>query len=176
MLPLASLLLLVPSQTAAPPQAPPVVEAKTLPGVPGPLVPGYPDPARGFGASGMDMVIRERSRHGVNIPAVALPATSCQVKDRMDGISGWKAYRVEVPPHGGFHARLRGIHEAWFLVKVLDRWGRLGPGMLQNRIPTGNPEASYRNPKAEPSTVYIVVDTTETNVQGEDYTLTVTRN
>jgi hypothetical protein len=98
------------------------------------------------------------------------------VKDLITNISGWKAYRIEVPAHGGFKARLHSAHDGWFLVKVFDRWGREGEGMLQNRIPTGNPEASYRNPKAEASTVYIVVDTTELNMQGEPYTLPVSRN
>ncbi len=176
MLPIASLLLLAPSQTAAPPQQLPEVDVKTLPGVPGPLVPRYPDPARGPGTSRMEAMLRARARRGVNIPAVALPSGSFQLKDHISDSSGWKAYRLEVPAGGGFKVRLHGTHEGWFLVKVLNRWGTLEEGMLQNRIPTGNPEASYKNPKATPTTVYVVVDTTETDVQGEAYTLTVMRN
>ena len=176
MLPLASLLLLAPTQTAAPAQELPVVDAKSLPGVPGPLVPHYPDPSRGAGSTGMDAVLRARARRGVNIPAAALPPGSLRVKDRIPDTSGWRAYRIEVPAGGGFKVRLHGPHEAWFVVKVLNRWGTLEEGMLQNRIPTGNPEASYRNPKGAPNTVYIVVDTTENHATGEEYTLTVTRD
>ena len=173
MLPLT--LLLLPAMQAPAPVLP-KVDAKKLPGVPGPLVPRYPDPARGPGTTRMDLMIRGKARRGVNIPAVALPPGSCELSDQISDASGWKAYRVEVPPHGGFKVRLHGTHEGWFLVKVLDKWGRLGAGMLQNRIPTGNPEASYTNPTGAPSTVYIVVDTTETNLQGESYTLTLVRN
>jgi hypothetical protein len=176
MLPLASLLLLAPTQAAAPPQELPEVDAKTLPGVPGPLVPHYPDPSRGPGSDGMEASLRARARRGVNIPAAALPPGSLRVKDHIPDISGWRAYRIEVPAGGGFKARLHGLHEAWFVVKVLNRWGALEEGMLQNRIPTGNPEASYRNPKAAPTAVYIVVDTTESPMTGEAYTLTITRN
>jgi hypothetical protein len=124
----------------------------------------------------MDATLRARARRGVNIPAVALPAGSLRLKDHINDVSGWKAYRLEVPAGGGFKVRLHGLHEAWFLVKVLNRWGNLEEGMLQNRIPTGNPEASYKNPKGTPNTVYIVVDTTETNMQGEEFTLTITRS
>lgn len=173
MLPLAFFVL---PALQAPAPVPPVIEAKTLPGVAGPLVPHYPDPARGPGNSPMDMDLRARARRGVNIPAVALPDGSIQVADHIPDISGWRAYRIEVPAHGGFKARLHSTHEAWFVVKVFDRWGREGEGMLQNRMHTGNPEASYRNPKNAPSTVYIVVDTSETNLQGEAYTLAITRN
>jgi hypothetical protein len=176
MLPFASLLLLAPAQAAAPPQDLPEVDAKTLPGVPGPLVPHYPDPSRGPGSDSMEAALRIRARRGVNIPAVALPPGSLRLKDHIADLSGWRAYRIEVPAGGGFKVRLHGVHEAWFVVKVLNRWGALEEGMLQNRIPTGNPEASYRNPKAGTATVFIVVDTTMTSVQGEEYTLTVTRN
>ena len=176
MLPLATLLITLSAPAAPPAPKPQVMEARKLPGVPGPLTPCYPDPAQGLGPRDLDWAIRERARHGVNIPAVALPDASCQVSDRMDSVAGWKAYRVDVPPRAGFKARLHGTHEGWFVVKVLDSWGRLGPGMLQNRIPTGNPEASYRNPKARPSTVFIVVDTSVLDAQGEPYTLDVTRD
>lgn len=175
MLPLATMLLLTPFQAAAPPQELPEMDAKTLPGVPGPLIPRYPDPSRGPGISKMETTLRARARRGVNIPAVALPDGSIRLKDRIGDISGWKAYRLEVPPGGGFKVRLHGLHEGWFQVKVFNRWGTFEEGMLHNRIPTGNPEASYKNPKGTSNTVYIVVDTTETHMQGEEYTLTITR-
>lgn len=175
MLPLAALLLPA-LQAPAPAPLPPEVDVKSLPGVPGPLVPHYPDPARDLGPQGLDMSIRSRARRGVNIPAVALPAGSFRLTDQIADVSGWKAYRIEVPARGGFKVRLHGTHEAWFQVKVFNRWGRMEEGMLQNRMHTGNPEASYRNPKDVPNTVYIVVDTTEAHVQGEPFTLTLTRS
>ena len=89
-------------------------------------------------------------------------------------MAGWKAYRVDVPAKGAIHVRLRGEHEAWFRVGTVNQWGVLEKGMLQNVIPTGNPEASYKNPKDETVSIFFIVDTTELNVQGETYTLEVT--
>jgi hypothetical protein len=56
----------------------------------------------------------------------------------------------------------------------VNRWGDLETGMLQNLIPTGNPEATFRNPRAEPATLFVVVDTTEMGMQGEAFKLTFT--
>ena len=48
-----------------------------------------------------------------------------------------------------------------------------GPTEIRNLIGTGNPEATYTNPKHEANTVFFVVDTTEPDVTGEPYTLAV---
>ncbi len=152
----------------------PQVEGKTLPAVPGPMTDRMPDPARGLRFNGIEAQMRHQSRRTASIPAVAVPSTPLAVHDRIGDPAGWRAYRVEVPPRGRLHARLTGVHEAWFLVKVVNRWGHLEEGMLQNRIPTGNPEASYANPKAEKATVFVVVDTTEQNMLGEEFNLTFT--
>jgi len=117
--------------------------------------------------------MRRSARRGT-VPTVALPQGAVQVTDEASAIPGWKGYRAEVPPGTSLHVRLRGIHEAWFRVSVVDRWGKVGEGMLHNRIPTGNPEASYRNTGPKPRTVYFIVDTTNDSVQGEAYTLHVT--
>lgn len=45
--------------------------------------------------------------------------------------------------------------------------------MLQNLIPTGNPEASYTNPKKVTNTIFFVVDTSELGAEAEPYTLVV---
>jgi hypothetical protein len=157
-------------------QAPeiPEVEGKTLPSVPGPLTDRYPDPSRGLQPRDLETRIRHQARHSMSIPAVALPKGSIAVKDRIADPAGWRAYRVDVPPKGVLHARLTGAHEAWFLVRTVNKWGQLEAGMLQNRIPTGNPEASYKNPKNEVSTVFFVVDTTELGTQGEEFRITFT--
>lgn len=155
-------------------QAIPEVEGRTLPSVPGPMTDRYPDPSRGIGFNDIEAQMRHQSRRTASIPAVAIPKAPIAVKDRISDPAGWLAYRVEVPPNGRVHARLTGVHEAWFLVRTVNRWGHLEQGMLQNRIPTGNPEASYINPKAEARTVYFVVDTTERNILGEEFKLTIT--
>jgi hypothetical protein len=96
------------------------------------------------------------------------------VKDKVMDVAGWKAYRVDVPAGGSIHMRLRGLHEAWFVLQTVNKWGALEEGMLQNRITTGNPEAQYKNPTKDTKTIYFVVDTTELNPIGEEYTLEVT--
>lgn len=158
-------------------QAPPPlqVEGKSLPAVPGPLTQHYPDPSRGTVPKGdMQAMLRRQARTSMSIPAVALPGGACVVVDTIPAIAGWKAYRADVPARGTLKVRLRGDHEAWFTVRVVNRWGRLEEGMLQNIIPTGNPEASYRNPKPESNQVYFVVDTTEISAAGEGYRLEIT--
>ena len=151
------------------------VDGSKLPSVPGPSTTRMADPARGLDFSGLDAKIRTQARRTGSVsPAVALPAGSLKVKDSVSDIAGWKAYQVDVPAKGSIHIRLRGLHEAWFKVSTVNRWGNLEEGMLQNKILTGNPEARYTNPTAQTKTIYFVVDTTELNMQGEAYTLEVT--
>ncbi len=152
---------------------PPILEGKALPQVPGPLAPRGPDPAAGPGSDPIQMALRRSARKGT-VPAVSLPPGPLEIQDTMNGPAGWKAYRVEVPPRATVKIRLKGLHEGWFRVKAVNRWGQLEQGMLQNEIPTGNPEASYLNPKAERSTVFFIVDTTEAAMDFEAFSLFVT--
>jgi hypothetical protein len=153
----------------------PEVDASKLPNIPGPSTTRMADPARGLDFTGIDATIRSQSRRAGSIqPAVALPQGSLIVKDKVADVSGWKAYRVEVPPGGSIHMRLQGLHEAWFVLRVVNKWGTIEEGMLQNLIKTGNPEARYTNPTKAAKTIYFVVDTTEVNIIGEAYTLKVT--
>ena len=171
-------LLLMPALAAQAPSVP-SIQGKDLKPVPGPFVerycavPGYHDPAAGPGNSQLQMEMRETARRGPSIPALALPAGPVSVIDTVGSIAGWKAYRVEVPPGAKVHARIHGVHEAWFTMRTVNKLGALEKGMLQNLMHTGNPEASYTNPKAEANTVFFVVDTTEPDVSSELYTLVV---
>ncbi len=151
------------------------VDASKLPNVPGPTTTRMPDPARDINFTGIDAKIRTQARRTASIqPAVALPPGSLKVKDKVADVAGWKAYRVDVPAGGSIHMRLRGPHEAWFVIRTANKWGTLEKGMLQNIIKTGNPEARYKNPTQATQTIYFVVDTTELNTVGEEYTLEVT--
>jgi hypothetical protein len=154
----------------------PEIEAKILTTVPGPWVSNYHDPSRGFGNDRIESRIRAGARRTLSIPALALPQGSARVLDKVQDIAGWKAYRIDVPPGGTVKARLHGVHEGWFVVRTVNKWGSIEEGMLRNLIPTGNPEASYTNPKTETNTIFFVVDTTEQSIQGEAYRLDVTRN
>lgn len=153
---------------------PPVVLAKDLQTVTGPLTPKYPDPALGIDYHGLGAEIRRSARHGSTLPALAVPPLPITIQDNIQNPAGWKAYRIEVAPKATVKARLHGIHQAWFLVKCVDKWGHAGEGTLQNRIPTGNPEASFINPKNENVTMFFIVDTKEMDITGEEFTLTFT--
>jgi hypothetical protein len=75
-----------------------------------------------------------------------------------DSPAGWKAYGFRVPAGEKLHVRLRHSNEGWFRLMMVDRWGEVGKGMLQNLIPTGNPEVSFTNLTQEAQSVYVIVD------------------
>ncbi len=152
----------------------PVLEGAKLARVPGPMNVRLRDEAPGLTPRGdLQVRIRHSARHSPSIPAVSLPSHSCVIHDRVGDVGGWKAYRAEVLPQKSLKVRLRGDHEAWFRIRTVNRWGQLEEGMLRNLIPTGNPEASYKNPKAVPNEVFFIVDTTELGAEAEDYRLEV---
>lgn len=167
-------LLTVPVLMAQTTPAPlPELEAKNLPQAPrGPMTPKVPDAGADASALGQ---ARQGARRGPSIPALQLPAGNCRVKDKIPDLSGWRAYAVEVPGGGSIKVHVVEGRKAWFRVLGMNAWGRDEEGLLQNRIPTGEPQATYRNPGAETRTVYFVVDTLDPNMVGEPFTVEVTR-
>jgi hypothetical protein len=91
-------------------------------------------------------------------------------------MSGWRAYAIEVPAGGKVKVHVVEGRKAWFRVLGVNEWGREEPGLLQNRIQTGEPQATYQNLSGAPRTVYFIVDTLDTNMVGEPYTIEVTRS
>ncbi len=132
------------------------------------------DRGRSFGDSPVELQIRRTARQH-SVPCVAASPGDVSIEHWVGPPAGWIAYRVEAGPMETVKARLRGDHEAWFSVKAVTKWGELGEGMLQNRIPTGNPEATFINRKPEAVTFFFVVDTTTSLSGKEPYTLTLTR-
>ena len=133
------------------------------------------DVVGGMGNSRMDLEIRRSARNGGTVPAVGVPPGNVAITHKVMYPAGWQAYAVEAAPGEKLKARLTGDHQAWFLVRCVTRHGQIEKGMLQNLIPTGNPEASYENHKPKATTIYFVVDTTDTAGSTEPYTLTITR-
>jgi hypothetical protein len=150
------------------------IEASALPKINGPMPPDYPDPAPDAYKRGTDATMRRQARRTGMLPAVALPEDDIIVSDEMKDIAGWKAYQVIVPADKTVRVRLRATHEAWFIVKTVNRWGRAEKGMAQNLLHQPDPEASYTNKDKEAKTIYFVVDTNELNMYGEKYTIHVT--
>ena len=92
------------------------------------------------------------------IAVTPVAATTPVVTDFSYLPAGWKAYGFAVPGKESLHVRLHHGNEGWFRLIMVNRWGQLSEGMLQNRIPTGNPEVSYKNPSNLPQAVYVIVD------------------
>ena len=167
-------LLSVPVLLIQTPSTPlPEVEAKDLPPAPrGPMSPQVPDGGADASALGQ---ARQAARRGPSIPALQLPAGSVRVRDKVPNLSGWRAYAIEVPGGGTVKVHVVEGRKAWFRVLGVNAWGRDEPGLLQNRIPTGEPQATYKNPTQEIRTIYFIVDTLDVNMVGDPFTIDVTR-
>jgi len=168
------LLLTLPLLVSQAPQAPlPEVEAKDLEKAPrGPMTPEIRDAGQDRGT--LDQA-RRSARRGPSLPALQLPEGSVRVRDKIPDISGWRAYAILVPGRGSVKVHVVEGRKAWFRVLGVNQWGRDEAGLLQNRIATGEPQATYKNPGAEPRTIYFIVDTLDANMIGEPYTVEVTR-
>jgi hypothetical protein len=166
--------LIAPMLAMQTPPAPfPEVEAKDLALAPrGPMVPQVHDLGTEPGSLGQ---ARRGARMGPSIPALQLPAGSVRVKDKVPDISGWRAYAIEVPGGGTVKAQVVEGRKAWYRVLGVNAWGMEEPGLLQNRIPTGEPQATYKNPGPGTRTIYFIVDTLDIDMVDEAYTLEITR-
>jgi hypothetical protein len=151
----------------------PEVEAKDLP--PAPRGPMAPERRDGGAETGIMGETRRISRRGSSIPALQLPLGDVRVKDKVPDISGWRAYAIEVPGGGSVKVQVVEGRKAWFRVLAVNAWGRDEVGLLQNRIPSGEPRATYKNPTAETRTIYFIVDTLDANMMGDAFTVEVTR-
>jgi hypothetical protein len=72
--------------------------------------------------------------------------------------AGWKAYGFCVPAGEKLHISLNHSSEGWFRLMMVNQWGNVDKGMLENLIPTGNPEATFTNFTHESKSVYLIVD------------------
>lgn len=169
------LLMIVPALAWQAPSTPlPEVEAKDLAPAPrGPMVPE----GQAWGPSGdLSAQTRRAARQGPSIPALQLPACSVRVKDKIPDWSGWRAYAVDVPAGGSVKAHVVEGRKAWFRVAGVNAWGRLEEGLLQNRIQTGEPQATYKNPTSETRTIYFIVVSLDENPVGDPFTVEITRS
>ncbi|HJV48496.1 MAG TPA: hypothetical protein VJ549_04390 [Geothrix sp.] len=170
------LLLTVPLLAWQAPQATlPLIDAKDLAPAPrGPMTPEHSDVD---GYRDVVSVVRRSARSGPTIPALQLPAGSCRVKDQVPEISGWRAYAIEVPAGGSVKVQVVEGRKGWLRVRGVNAWGRLEEGLLQNRIPRGEPMATYKNPTKETRTVYFIVESLDnTPNPGDDpYTVEIIR-
>lgn len=91
--------------------------------------------------------------------------------------AGWTAYGFRVPAGEKIHIRLRHPNEGWFRLIMVNKWGGLDQGMLQNLIPTGNPEVTFTNPTRETQNVHVIVDDPGwMSSKANPFTLKITRS
>ena len=167
------LIAMLPALVAQAPAPLPVLAAKDLPrAARGPQPPQGPDPGAERSLVGRT---RAAARSGPSIPALQLPEGSVQVQDKIPDPSGWRAYAIEVPPGAGVEVRVVEGRRGWFRVLGVNHWGQLEEGLLQNRIHSGEPRATYQNPGREPRTIYFIVDTLDAHMTGEAFTVQVLR-
>lgn len=170
-------MITIPLLAQAPVPELPVVKGQDLAQVPGPQRPEArllaPDVL--MGSTPLEAQGRMAARRSASLPCLAVTRWPVEIHDQTMAMAGWKAYRVEVGARERLHARLRSLHEAWFQVKVVNRWGQLEEGMLRSTLSSGNPEIAYTNPKDQVVTIFLVVDTTETGADQEPFRLQITR-
>ena len=190
------LLLTVPLLLLQAPQTPlPEVEAKDLPQAPrGPMVPRVPDAGAEHGTFGQVagqphdlLLIRDDAvglfEHRLHLRQFVFdldaPVLSVDViVHNAAAQRPWPIQRVEL------YARIleKKLNDASGGGKVevlnmgVNGWGREEPGLLQNRIATGEPQATYKNPGQETRTIYFIVDTLDAGMVGEAFTLEITRS
>lgn len=80
----------------------------------------------------------------------------------MDGYAwfpaGWVAYGFCVPAGDSLKVSLEHPNRGWFRLMMVNKWGGLEEGMLQNVLHTYEPVVTYTNPSKETRAVYVIVD------------------
>ena len=80
----------------------------------------------------------------------------------LDGIAwfpaGWAAYGFRVPAGDSLKVSLEHPNRGWFRLLMVNKWGQLEQGMLQNTLHTYEPVVTYTNPTKETRAVYVIVD------------------
>lgn len=92
------------------------------------------------------------------IPVVPVGGQIDSLRDVAYFPAGWKAYGFVVPAKGELEVRLDHPNLGWFRLMMVNKWGGLQEGMLQNLIPKGTPVVTFKNPKNSPQQVFVIAD------------------
>jgi hypothetical protein len=72
--------------------------------------------------------------------------------------AGWRAYGMFVPAGGEVRISLDHSKRAWFRLTMMNKWGQLEQGMLQNYLHTFEPVVTYKNPTDKTRAIYFIAD------------------
>ena len=72
--------------------------------------------------------------------------------------AGWAAYGFCVPAGDSLKVSLEHPNRGWFRLLMVNKWGQMEQGMLQNALHTYEPVVTYTNPSKETRAVYVIVD------------------
>lgn len=102
--------------------------------------------------------IQFMSREGF-VPCTLVADDALDISDYTFVPEGWKGYAFVVPPQGTLHISLNHLNRPWFRLIMMNKWGDLEQGMLQNvMVHPRDPEVSYTNPSNENRAVYVIAD------------------
>ncbi|MFN8010187.1 MAG: hypothetical protein U0P81_02165 [Holophagaceae bacterium] len=101
--------------------------------------------------------IQALSRRGC-IPVLPVAGYVDALQDYAFMPAGWKAYGFVVPPQGELEVHLDHPNLGWFRLAMVNKWGSLQRGMLQNLIPRGTPMVTYKNLEKTTQQVFVIAD------------------
>jgi len=120
--------------------------------------------------------IQWMSRSGF-IPVSPIGDSVDLLTDYVQTPAGWRAYGISVPAGGTVQIEVQHPKTAWFRLLLVDKWGTPGPGMLQAAIAHQPVMVTYKNPKDEPTAIYVIVDDPAWWSDAKDpYTLAIRRD
>ncbi len=120
--------------------------------------------------------IQWMSRRGM-IPVIPVADDAVTLQGASWYPAGWIAYGFRVPAGESLKVSLDHPNRGWFRLMMVNKWGRLEEGMLQNVVHTYEPVVTYKNPGKDNRAVYVIVDDPGwMSTEGNPFTVTVTRS
>lgn len=101
--------------------------------------------------------IQRNARRGP-IPIVRIAPDASEVKGFGLFPAGWRGYGFVVPPGESLKVSLFHPNRGWFRLQMVNKWGNLEEGMLQNVVRTFEPVVTYTNPSKQARAIYVIAD------------------
>jgi hypothetical protein len=131
-------------------------------------------------AYGMDPFLthrpfRENEKSLIPVEAVDSAQTDLQVE--AGPVADRRAFGFVVPAGSSMTLEIEHPQASWFKVVMVDKFGHMLPGTLQNLQYTGTPRASIKNTSDKPMAAYAVVYYPRFITENDNsFTLTISRN